>query len=161
MQNKRSRAGVKDDAIRATLQPLAPNQRPKAVTVACVVAVLLVVTNLFLMLFGLVGTRSVNSYPPLIVFSCMMLFIAHFMWRGRYWSVLCFQAFLAITVIVSGLSLLVASNVKAVVLSLVLMIGGATLFWFLVRPLAQLQMRRSSSTQLPTPRHDSVSNRYG
>jgi heme A synthase len=64
------------------------------------------------------------------------------MWRGKYWAVLGFQILLGIAVVYAGLSLLVASNVAGAVLALAIMVCAGTLFWFLVRSLARLQMPR-------------------
>jgi hypothetical protein len=62
------------------------------------------------------------------------------MWRRAYWAVLGFQALLALSVITASLALLVASNVEAVVRSVVIIGAAGTLFWFLIRAMARLQM---------------------
>ena len=62
------------------------------------------------------------------------------MWKARYWAVLGFQALLAITALVGFLSLLVASNVLAVLLSLVVLAGSGVLFYKLIRAMARIQM---------------------
>jgi hypothetical protein len=62
------------------------------------------------------------------------------MWNLKYWAVLGFQALLGLSVITASLSLLVASNVEAVVRSLVVIAAAGTLFWFLIRAMARLQM---------------------
>jgi hypothetical protein len=54
--------------------------------------------------------------------------------------VLGFQALLGLSVVTGSLSLLVASNVEAVVRSLVVIAAAGTLFWFLIRAMARLQM---------------------
>ena len=46
-----------------------------------------------------------------------MLFAAFFMWRRAYWAVLGFQFLLGISIVSASLSLLVASNVEAVIRS--------------------------------------------
>jgi hypothetical protein len=50
------------------------------------------------------------------------------------------QALLAITIVLSCLALLTANNLAAVLLSLALLALSGTLFWFLVKALARLQM---------------------
>ena len=62
------------------------------------------------------------------------------MWRARYWAVLGMQALLAITAILSSLALMVAANVWAVLLALALIASSGTLFWFLVKAMARIQM---------------------
>jgi heme A synthase len=75
-----------------------------------------------------------------LVFSALMLSAAVGMWQLRYWAVLGFQALLGISIAISALSLLVASNLQGAVLSLTVMLAGGTLFWFLVRAMARIQM---------------------
>ena len=62
------------------------------------------------------------------------------MWQKRYWAVLGFQALLGLSVVTGSLSLLVASNLEAVVRSVVVIAAAGTLFWFLIRAMARLQM---------------------
>ena len=62
------------------------------------------------------------------------------MWRARYWAVLGFQALLAITIVLGCLALLTAVNVAAVVARVAIIGLAGTLFWFLVKALARLQM---------------------
>jgi multisubunit Na+/H+ antiporter MnhB subunit len=82
-----------------------------------------------------------------VLFSAIMLLAAAFMWRGAYWAVLGFQALMAIGVLFAFLALLTASNLQAVALSLAFVLACGTMFWFLVRALARLQMPRRPSRQ--------------
>jgi hypothetical protein len=75
-----------------------------------------------------------------------MSIAAVLMWRRTYWAVLCFEAFLAVTITVASLSLLLAGNFTAVMLSLLVIISAGTLFWFLIRALARLQMARQTAS---------------
>jgi hypothetical protein len=68
-----------------------------------------------------------------------MLSAAWGMWRRHYWAVLGFEALLGITIGIAGLSLLVASNVSALVLCAVILVGGGVLFWKLIRVMARIQ----------------------
>jgi threonine/homoserine/homoserine lactone efflux protein len=62
------------------------------------------------------------------------------MWRARYWGVLGMQTLLALTLILAGLGLVGATSVLAA-LGLVLILAGAgTLFWFLIKAMARIQM---------------------
>ena len=62
------------------------------------------------------------------------------MWKARYWAVLGMQTLLALTIVVSALGLIQAVNWWAFVLvSLILVLSG-TLFWFLVKAMARIQM---------------------
>jgi hypothetical protein len=74
-----------------------------------------------------------------ILFAALMAGAAWGMWHHRYWAVLGFEALLGITVAIAALSLLVASNVAAVALCVVIIGLGGWLFWKLVRVMARLQ----------------------
>jgi hypothetical protein len=134
-----ARARAKDAEARGNLQPLGPEERPVAVTVAAVVAGLIAVANVVLVAAGtsVGGRRNVAGG---LVFAVLMAVAAVFMWRRKYWAVLGFQALLGLSVITASLSLLVASNVEAVVRSLIVIAAAGTLFWFLIRAMARLQM---------------------
>jgi hypothetical protein len=62
------------------------------------------------------------------------------MWRARYWAVLGMQTLLAITIIACSLALMVASNAWAAALAVGLIAGAGSLFWFLVKAMARIQM---------------------
>ncbi|MEA2312256.1 MAG: hypothetical protein QOE28_2224 [Solirubrobacteraceae bacterium] len=134
-----ARGRERDDAIRARLQPLAPGERPRAVTVSAGFAALLAVGNLI---------ATALSHPTAAEwrFGALQFLIlaaaAIGMWRVRYWAVLGFEALLALAVLWAFLSLLRASNLAAVVFCIVVVGACGTLFWFLIRSLARIQMPR-------------------
>ena len=141
---RRSRQRVRGEAanelIRAELEPLAPGEVPGAIKVAAAVAALLAVGNLVSFAAGL-EVRGEDPKPAGVIgFSALMLIAAVFMLRRSYWAVLGFQALLALTCIVAFLSLMVASNLYAAVLCVAILGGAGTLFWFLVRGMARIQM---------------------
>ncbi|HEY6780947.1 MAG TPA: hypothetical protein VI111_08340, partial [Thermoleophilaceae bacterium] len=51
-ERRYARSRAKDDAARAALKPLAPGERPTAVTAGAIVAALLAVANLVALAFG-------------------------------------------------------------------------------------------------------------
>jgi hypothetical protein len=135
-----ARSRERDAAARAALEPLAPGERPLAVTIAAVVAALLAVTNVA---FYLAGWEVAGEDPKpggVFLFAGILLAAAIGMWLRRYWAVLGFQVLLGITVIYAGLSLLFPSNWQAVVLAVAVLLAAGTLFWFLIRAMARLQM---------------------
>jgi hypothetical protein len=135
------RGEARNEQIRATLEPLQTGERPTAIKVAVVVAILLGLTNLVLLATGYdVPGRQETNAAGAIGFSLLMFFAAGGMWARRYWAVLGFQCLLALACIVAAVSLLVASNVQAVLLCLALMVSSGTLFWFLIRAMARIQM---------------------
>ena len=112
-------------------------------TIGAVIAGVIGVANLILLLSGYhVRGRATNAADDFqaVAISILMLVMAAFMWRSRYWAVLGFQALLAITCVVAGMSLLVASNVQAVLLCIAILALGGTLFWFLIKAMARIQM---------------------
>ena len=137
MERGYARSRQRNDAARAELQPLAPGERPTAVTVAAVAAALIGLANVILVITGSHERQRVTGG---LAFAVIMFFAAIFMWRRAYWAVLGFQALLGLSVITASLALLVASNVEAVIRSLVIIGAAGTLFWFLIRAMARLQM---------------------
>lgn len=129
-----------NEEVQATLQPLKPGEVPGAIKVAAAVAALIALANLAFLAGGLEVRGEEPTPAGVIGFSALMLVAAVFMLRLSYWAVLGFQALLALTVITAGLSLLVASNLYAAVLCVVIIGAAGTLFWFLVRAMARIQM---------------------
>jgi hypothetical protein len=133
-----ARAEAKNQAVRESLVPLEEGERPRAVTIATVLALTLVAVQipLFFVFDG-------NKRPPLTTFAffmALMLTMAWGMWRTKYWAVLGFQALLALTVLAFSAFLVQAANVLAALVCLVAVIGGGTLFWFMVKAMARIQM---------------------
>ena len=137
MERGYARARERNEATRAALEPLAPGERPTAVTVASIAAALIGLANVILVITGSHERQRVTGG---LVFAVIMFVAAIFMWRRAYWAVLGFQALLGLSVITASLALLVASNVEAVIRSLVIIVAAGTLFWFLIRAMARLQM---------------------
>jgi hypothetical protein len=133
------RSRQKNEALRASLEPLAPGQRPTAVTVAAIVAALLALGNIVLLLAG-GDADDTERRNGAVAFALVMLVAAVFMWRGQYWAVLGFQALLAISIVIAALALLFASNFEAVVRSVLIIVPAGALFWFLIRAMARMQM---------------------
>lgn len=137
----RVRGEARDAQIRARLEPLAAGERPRAIQVSVGVAVLVAVANVVLYAAGydVPGQKNATAAGAIGV-AGLLLFAAIGMWRLKYWAVLGFQCLLAITAVFAGLALLVASNLQAVLLSLLVLLGSGTLFWYLVRVLSRIQM---------------------
>jgi hypothetical protein len=135
-----ARARERDEQARAQLQPLAPGERPPAVTIAAVVAALLAVANVGFYLAGWEVTGEDPKPGGVFAFAAILLAAAVGMWLRMYWAVLGFQVLLGITAVYAGLSLLFPSNWRAVVLALAVLVAAGTLFWFLIRAMARIQM---------------------
>ena len=130
-----ARGRERDEAIRATLEPLEPGERPRAVTVAAIVAAVL---GLLLLAQALLDDEA--EMGGLLVFAAVMFLAAAGMWRAQYWAVLGFEFFLGLTLVFAAVSLMFAGNLQGVVYSLVILAGAGVLFWKLVRAMARLQM---------------------
>jgi len=139
-ERKRLSAEEKNAAVRASLEPLAPGERPGAVTVAMVIALLLALGNLALLAFGTKVQGGTATPLGGILFAFLMLAAAAGMWRARYWAVLGFQALLGITLVISALSLVRASNLLGFLLPIMILGAGGTLFWKLIRAMARIQL---------------------
>jgi hypothetical protein len=136
---RRSRSEQKDAAARARLEPLREGERPAAVTVAAGVATLLGLANALFFALG-VDIGGEEPSAGVLAYSGLMLIAAWGMWRARYWAVLGMQAILAIIVVLFSLFLVRASNVLAALIALAIVAAAGTLFWFLVKALARIQM---------------------
>ncbi|HWI71824.1 MAG TPA: thiamine phosphate synthase, partial [Baekduia sp.] len=123
--------------IQATLEPIAPGDRPAPLVVAVVAAILLGLVNLVLAATGHSGRGGAGT---LVVYCALMFAAAYGMWTKRYLAVLLFQILLAILVVFFFLFLLRASSVGDVLLSAAVIVPSGWLFWKLVRVLARLQI---------------------
>jgi hypothetical protein len=130
-----ARGRERDEAIRASLEPLAPGERPGAVTVAAVAAAVL-----GLLLIVQVAVVDDADTRGLLVFAAVMFVAAAGMWKAQYWAVLGFEFFLGLTLVFAAVSLMFASNVRGAILAVVVLGLAGTLFWKLVRAMARLQM---------------------
>jgi hypothetical protein len=120
--------------------PLREGERPAAVTVAAVIAVGLALANVGLALAGWKIQGHRTAWPGVVVFTVLLLAMAAGLWRARYWAVLGMEALLGITMMVFALALPFAGNLRAVVLSVGILIPAGALFWFLIRAMARIQM---------------------
>ena len=135
-----SRSEQRNAEARAHLKPLTPGERPPAVTVAAVVALLLASGNLIAYAAGLTIEGKRPSLVSIAIPTVIMLVAGIGMWRAKYWAVLGFEMLLAITIILTAAVLLRASNWQAVVFCVVVLGICTPLFWFLIRAMARLQM---------------------
>jgi hypothetical protein len=130
-----ARARERDEAVRASLEPLAPGERPRAVTVAAVVALVLGL----LLMWQAVFVDDADTRGAWL-FAVVLFIAAIGMWKAQYWAVLGFEFFLGLTLVFAAVSLMFAGNVLAVVYAVVIIALAGTLFWKLVRAMARLQM---------------------
>jgi hypothetical protein len=134
-----ARSRAKDDAARAALVPLEPGERPTAVTVAAIVALGLGVANLVALALNFDPKQGGKAFASLLGLAILVT-AAIGMWRVRYWAVLGMQTILAIAVVGGSIALIGAANLTAVALVLAIVLPAGTLFWFLVKAMARIQM---------------------
>jgi len=137
-----SRSEARNAAVRATLTPLAPGERPWSLKIASLIALLIGGGDLIAVIVnGKFSVGNAHAGPGgVILFSVLMLVCAGGMWQLRYWAVLGFQAILAFVILFFSLLLLRAANVLAVVAAVAVVGGGGYLFYKLVRVLSRLNM---------------------
>lgn len=143
--NARSRSEAKNQAVRDALEPLAPGERPGAVTVAAVVAALLSAGNVvtYLLSDHAKGADGGREIFQMVMISAVLAVAAWGMWRAKYWAVLGFQTLLGLQAIVMVLSLMRADSALAALIFLAVIALSAILFWYLIRAMARLQMPES------------------
>jgi hypothetical protein len=135
-----ARGRARADAVRASLPPLEPGERPTAVTVGAVVAALLAIAVVIGAATSEDLAKKGGSFGGAAVIAGLLVLAAYGMWRARYWAVLGFEAFLGFQILTTALALVVVSKWWAAVLC-VLVIGlSGWLFWKLIRAMARLQM---------------------
>jgi hypothetical protein len=135
-----SRSELKNAQVRAELVPLREGERPGAVTAAALVTALLLVMNLAAAVFGYDAPGGGSNGRPLVVYATLLGVMTWGLWHARYWAVLGMQALLALTMLVAGLQLPLASDIGSAVLASLILVGAGTLFWFLVKAMARIQM---------------------
>jgi hypothetical protein len=139
---RRSRSEERNAAVRATLTPLDPGERPWPITVGAALAAVNGLVQLILFAVGVklkVGGARPAAFS-VILFAILMFVCAGGMWRLKYWAVLGFQALLAIVILTFALLLIRASSVTGAVISVVVVGAGGYLFFKVVRVLSRIQM---------------------
>jgi hypothetical protein len=134
-----ARSRERDEALRAQLEPLAPDERPLVLRLSAGLAALIAAVNVVAALGGV----EVDGRRPVLaglLLAAIMAGVAAGVWQKRYLVLLLWQALLAVALLFSFLSLMVASNATAVLVCVSVMGIAGTLFWKLVRVMARVQV---------------------
>jgi len=131
-----ARSRAKTEAIQAGLEPLGPDERPLGIKLAVALAVFIGVASLVGAVVGAGGEAPVVG----VAWALAMFALAAGLWARIYLVLLLFQALLAISIIVSALSLAFASNVLGALVALAVIALCSPVFWLLVRVMARLQV---------------------
>jgi hypothetical protein len=133
-----SRSETKNAAARAALVPLRKGERPRSVTVGALVLALFATANV---VWFATGSKIGGQHEPrTLAYSVLMGLVAVGMWRVRYWAVVAMQAILTLVIVFFSLIALKASNLQTAGICLAFIVGSGTLFWFLVKAMARIQM---------------------
>jgi hypothetical protein len=136
----------RNEEARAKLEPLEEGERPGAVTAGAIVSAVLAI--IFTVSAGLAiagvdaGGRDIKPLP-IITFGIVLWGMTIGMWRARYWAVLGFQTVLLLVMLASAFGLVVVSSVLQAVGTTLLLAGSGTLFYFMIRAMARIQMPSS------------------
>ena len=140
MARRYARGREKDAAARAALEPLGEGERPGAVTVAGVLALLLGLANIAAYAAGLEVQGDRPSVVGVLFYSGLMFVAAWGCLTSRYWAVLGMQVLLGLLLVIFSLLIIRAETVLSVVIALAVLGSAGTLFWKLVKAMARIQM---------------------
>lgn len=139
-----ARAEEKNREARKALTPLAPGERPGAVTLGAVLAGLVATVfwvSLALRLFTDVEVEGRQPDPvQLVIFAAVMTAMAVGMWRVRYWAVLGFQMLLVLFLVATTLGLLTAQSIVQAVATAALLAVSGFVFYRMIKAMARIQM---------------------
>ena len=136
-----ARGRARDDAIRASLEPLAPGERPRVVTVAAMIAFAFAIANVVATLTG-DDLSSDQGDPTLfaVITTAILVLAGVGMLARKYWAVLGFQVILGLQIVVFSLALLRVQRWWLAILMTIAIGLLGWLFWKLIRAMARLQM---------------------
>jgi hypothetical protein len=130
----------RNEAARESLEPLAEGERPLVVTIGAILSAAVTVS----IIVAYVAGATVNGDRPrvlqVVAPALVMGMMAYGMWRVRYWAVLGFQAVLALLILAATLGLIGAGRAVTMVANLGLIAVAGTLFYFMIRAMARIQM---------------------
>ena len=114
-------------------------------------AAVLAIANLVALGFGYnAGEDAISpgsDFTGSVLAAIILAVVAYGMWKRRYWGVLGMQTLLALTLVFSSLALLGAQTLWAALLLLIILMAAGTLFWFLVKAMARIQMPERPGSQ--------------
>ena len=133
----------RNDEARAKLEPLEEGERPTAVTVGAIASAALAIVFTVSAVLAIAGVDAGGRHIkplPIIVFGIVLWAMTVGMWRARYWAVLGFQTVLLLVMLASAFGLVVVNSLLQAVGTTLLLVGSGTLFYFMIRAMARIQM---------------------
>jgi len=151
------RSEERNRAAREALEPLREGERPTVVTVGAVVSALIALSVVVgyaagaeVTVFSSEGVAQGEDRPPLAQVLAPVILLgvmAWGMWRARYWAVLGFQVVLVFALVTASLGLVQATQWTQAIGNLVLIGAAGTMFYFMVKALARIQMPERAPRQ--------------
>ncbi|WP_249011333.1 hypothetical protein [Conexibacter sp. DBS9H8] len=139
-----ARAEARNAEARARIVPLGRGEQPWPLRIAIGLALVFSLGTLVLMVAGVkVDHRSPSA--SWILYVVVMFACAVGMWKHWFQAVLAFMCLLAIALVILSALLLRFSNLLGLIVPLVLITLGGTLFWKLVGVLGRIQMPQRPS----------------
>jgi hypothetical protein len=135
----RRRVEAENALAREQLVPLEPGERPWPLLASVIVTTVAGLGNLIAYAAGAHIEGKHPAASGILLFSLVMFVLALGMWQRSALSVLIFMAVLACVIILFSLFLVEASNVLALIVPPIFIVGGGYLFWKLVRVLGRIQ----------------------
>ncbi|HEV2785715.1 MAG TPA: hypothetical protein VGV67_04950 [Solirubrobacteraceae bacterium] len=143
MRRGYARGRARDEEIRASLEPLAPGERPRVVTIAAIVAFVFAIANVLSALTGNdISTATGDPSIATAVTTALLLVAGFGMLARQYWAVLGFQTILGIQIVFFSLYLIGVQTLWQALVTVVAIGLLGWLFWKLVRPMARMQVPR-------------------
>jgi hypothetical protein len=126
---------------REALEPLREDERPPIVTVAAVISMAIAVLSVAgFALWDVLRDDPRPNAIGTISFAVLIGAMAYGLWRTRYWAVLGFQAALVLVILAAALGAISALTVGLLIGNLVMAAIAGTLFYFMVKAMARIQM---------------------
>jgi hypothetical protein len=141
MEQGYAKAEIRNQEARDSLQPLADGERPLVVTIGAVLSAIITLSIIVSYLAGVEVDGDKPRFVQVLAPALLMGVMAWGMWNARYWAVLGFQLVLVFLIFaaVSGLAIQ-AQSVAQFAYFLVLLAISGTLFFFMVKAMARIQM---------------------
>ena len=141
MERGYARAEERNQEARESLEPLAEGERPRVVTIGAVLAGLIAVSILAGYIAGVEVEGDKPRLAQVLAPALIMGMMAWGMWRARYWAVLGFQLLLVFLIFSAVFGLAVqASSLAEIAATLGLLAVSGSLFYFMVKAMARIQM---------------------
>lgn len=136
-----AKAEVRNQEAREDLEPLAAGERPTVVTIGAVITGLIAISILVGYLAGVKVDGKRPEIPQVLAPALIMGVMSYGMWHARYWAVLGFQLVLVLVLFSAFIGLIAtASTVTEFLGTFLLLAGAGTLFYFMVKAMARIQM---------------------